>query len=48
MKIILSPECQYKIGENMYYKTEILNEWYIYETKYGRPDLRYKDNPLCM
>ena len=43
----LCPKCQFKIGENMYYKTEILNEWYTYETKYGKPDLRYKDNPLC-
>lgn len=43
----LCPNCQFKIGENMYYKTEILNEWYTYETKKGNPDLRYKDNPLC-
>jgi len=43
----LCPKCQFKIGENMYYKTEILNEWYTHETKKGNPDLRYKDNPLC-
>jgi hypothetical protein len=41
------PKCSYKLKLNSHFDEKIKNEYWEYETKSGRPDLRYKENALC-
>ena len=45
---VVCPNCTYKLKTDSNYDVQLVHQYYMYETKSGKPDLRYKDNPLCL
>lgn len=45
---VVCPKCDYKLKTDSNYEVQVVRQYYQYETKSGKPDLRYKDNSLCI
>jgi uncharacterized Zn finger protein (UPF0148 family) len=45
---VVCPKCDYKLRTDSNYDVQVVRQYYQYETKSGKPDLRYKDNSLCI
>ena len=42
------PSCNLKARIDSYHDQEVLEQFYVHETKSGRADRRYSDNPLMV
>ena len=44
---VVCKNCDYKLRTDSNYDVQVVRQYYLHETKSGKPDLRYKDNWLC-
>ena len=45
---VVCPNCNYKLRTDSNYDEKVVHQYYEHETKSGKPDLRYKENSLCL
>jgi hypothetical protein len=45
---VVCPNCNYKLRTDSNYDEKVVRQYYEHETKSGKPDLRYKENSLCL